>query len=120
MLAHDGRQTAPARLFDRQPVGGEELEFFSIKVAGGPLTSQFEEIRLGDTILLATKPVGTLILDGLLPGKHLYLLSAGTGGAPLASIVRTGNLREVGQGHPDPHHAPGRRAANTRTSWSST
>lgn len=70
------------------PAWDEELEFFSIKVPGGPLTSRLDKIQPGDTVLLATKPVGTLVLDALTPGKHLYLLSTGTGVAPFASIVR--------------------------------
>ena len=66
----------------------EELEFFSIKVPDGPLTSRLQKIQPGDEILLATKSVGTLVLDALIPGRRLYLLSTGTGVAPFASIVR--------------------------------
>ena len=57
----------------------EELEFFSIKVADGPLTSRLQKIREGDTILVGRKATGTLIADNLLPGKRLLLLSTGTG-----------------------------------------
>ena len=64
------------------------LEFFSIKVENGPLTSRLRKIRAGDEILLGKKPTGTLVLDALLPGETLYLLSTGTGIAPFASIIR--------------------------------
>ena len=70
------------------PSWDEELEFFSIKVPNGPLTSRLQHIQPGDQILLGTKAVGTLVLDALLPGKRLYLLSTGTGIAPFASIIR--------------------------------
>lgn len=70
------------------PSWDESLEFFSIKVPDGPLTSKLQHIKEGDTILLGTKPVGTLVLDALLPGKRLYLLSTGTGIAPFASVIR--------------------------------
>ncbi|WP_369819801.1 ferredoxin--NADP reductase [Oleiphilus sp. HI0066] len=66
----------------------EELEFFSIKVPDGPLTSKLQKIKEGDEILLSRKPTGTLILDNLLPGKNLYLISTGTGLAPFMSIIR--------------------------------
>ena len=70
------------------PSWDEELEFFSIKVPNGPLTSRLQHIQPGDQILLGTKAVGTLVLDALSPGKRLYLLSTGTGIAPFASIIR--------------------------------
>ena len=66
----------------------EELEFLSIKVQNGPLTSRLQHIRVGDTILIAKKPTGTLVTDYLLPGKRLYLFSTGTGLAPFMSIIR--------------------------------
>lgn len=66
----------------------EELEFFSIKVPDGPLTSKLQNIKAGDEILVSRKPTGTLILDNLLPGKHLYLISTGTGLAPFMSIIK--------------------------------
>ena len=65
-----------------------ELEFFSIKVANGPLTSRLQNIQVGDSILVGRKPVGTLVQDSLTPGKTLYLLGTGTGLAPFASIIR--------------------------------
>lgn len=66
----------------------DELEFFSIKVPDGPLTSRLQHIKVGDALLVGKKPTGTLILDHLLPGKHLYLLSTGTGLAPFLSIIK--------------------------------
>lgn len=66
----------------------DELEFFSIKVPDGPLTSRLQNIKVGDPILVSTKPTGTLIADHLLPGKYLYLISTGTGLAPFMSIIR--------------------------------
>jgi ferredoxin--NADP+ reductase len=70
------------------PAWDHELDFFSIKVKDGPLTSRLQTIQPGDQILLGKKPTGTLVLDALLPGKRLYLLSTGTGIAPFASIIR--------------------------------
>ncbi len=66
----------------------EELEFFSIKVPDGPLTSRLQNIRVGDELLVSSKPTGTLIVDHLLPGRNLYLISTGTGLAPFMSIVQ--------------------------------
>ncbi len=66
----------------------DHLEFFSIKVAGGPLTSRLQHLKPGDDIIISRKPVGTLVLHDLLPGKRLYLLSTGTGLAPFLSIIR--------------------------------
>ncbi|MEO4044215.1 ferredoxin--NADP reductase [Hoeflea sp. CAU 1731] len=70
------------------PSWDEELEFFSIKVPDGPLTEHLQRIQPGDTVLMRKKPTGTLVLDALLPGKRLFLLSTGTGIAPFASVVR--------------------------------
>ncbi|QEA12944.1 ferredoxin--NADP reductase [Comamonas flocculans] len=66
----------------------EHLEFLSIKVAHGPLTSRLQHIQVGDSIIVAKKPTGTLVTDYLLPGKRLYLLATGTGIAPFMAIVR--------------------------------
>lgn len=66
----------------------EHLEFFSIKVPDGPLTSRLQHIKPGDTVIVGRKPTGTLLIDYLLPGKRLYLLGTGTGLAPYLSIVR--------------------------------
>lgn len=66
----------------------ENLEFYSIKVADGPLTSRLQKIQPGDQVLIGRKPTGSLLLDFLLPGKNLYLLSTGTGLAPFMSVIR--------------------------------
>jgi len=65
----------------------ESLEFFSIKVPNGPLTSRLQQIQPGDDLLVSRKPTGTLVLHDLLPGKHLYLFSTGTGLAPFMSLI---------------------------------
>jgi ferredoxin--NADP+ reductase len=72
----------------------EELEFFSIKVPDGPLTSRLQKIKEGDTILVGRKAVGTLITDNLLPGKRLLMLSTGTGLAPFASLIKDPDVYE--------------------------
>ena len=66
----------------------EHLEFFSIKVPNGPLTSRLQHLRPGDPIVVSKKPTGTLVLHDLLPGKHLYLFSTGTGLAPFLSVIQ--------------------------------
>ena len=66
----------------------EHLEFFSIKVQNGPLTSRLQHLKVGDPILVNRKPVGTLVLHDLLPGQNLYLLCTGTGLAPFMSIIK--------------------------------
>ena len=76
------------------PSYADELEFYSIKVADGPLTSHLMNIREGDEILVGKKPTGTLILDGLRPGKTLYLVGTGTGLAPFLSLVRDPEVYE--------------------------
>ena len=66
----------------------EKLEFLSIKVPDGPLTSRLQHLKVGDTVLVNSKAVGTLILQNLLPGKTLYMLSTGTGLAPFMSVIK--------------------------------
>jgi len=66
----------------------EHLEFFSIKVPDGPLTSRLQHLKPGDPVIVSRKPTGTLVLNDLKPGKRLYLLGTGTGLAPFLSIVR--------------------------------
>ncbi|WP_040486020.1 ferredoxin--NADP reductase [Lutibaculum baratangense] len=66
----------------------ETLEFFSIKVPDGPLTSRLQNIKDGDTIIVGRKPTGTLVQDSLEPGRNLYLLSTGTGLAPFLSVIK--------------------------------
>jgi len=70
------------------PSHGEELEFLSIKVPGGPLTSQLQHIVPGQDLLLSSKPVGTLVVRDLRAGRTLYLLATGTGLAPFMSIIQ--------------------------------
>ena len=72
----------------------EEMEFFSIKVPDGPLTSRLQKIRVGDEVLVGRKPTGTLTTDNLLPGKRLWLLSTGTGLAPFLSIIKDPEIYE--------------------------
>jgi ferredoxin--NADP+ reductase len=66
----------------------DTLEFFSIKVENGPLTSRLQHIKVGDDVLVSRKPTGTLILHDLKPGRHLYMLATGTGLAPFLSLVK--------------------------------
>ncbi len=66
----------------------EHLEFFSIKVPDGPLTSRLQHLKPGDEVMVGRKPVGSLVLDDLRPGRNVYLLSTGTGLAPFMSIIR--------------------------------
>ncbi|MGJ5130086.1 ferredoxin--NADP reductase [Bradyrhizobium oligotrophicum] len=73
----------------------EELEFFSIKVADGPLTSRLQKIKEGDRILVGRKATGTLIAGNLIPGRRLLLLSTGTGLAPFASLVKDPDIYET-------------------------
>lgn len=70
------------------PAWDEELEFYSIKVQDGPLTSRLQHIRPGDQVILKPKAVGTLVLDALLPGRRLWFFATGTGIAPYASLMR--------------------------------
>ena len=70
------------------PNYADHLEFLSIKVPDGPLTSRLQHIQVGDTIIVGRKPTGTLLIDYLLPGKRLYLLATGTGLAPFLSVIR--------------------------------
>jgi ferredoxin/flavodoxin---NADP+ reductase len=66
----------------------ENLEFLSINVQDGPLTSRLQHLKVGDELLVSRKPVGTLMVDDLKPGKHLYLFATGTGLAPFMSIIK--------------------------------
>ncbi len=70
------------------PAYADELEFLSIKVPDGPLTSRLQQIQPGDQMFLGRKPTGTLVADALLPGNRLFLLSTGTGLAPFLSLIR--------------------------------
>ncbi|WP_316249265.1 ferredoxin--NADP reductase [Roseicyclus sediminis] len=70
------------------PAWDDELEFYSIKVPNGPLTSRLQHIKPGDEIILRPKPVGTLVHDALLPGRRVWFFATGTGIAPFASLLR--------------------------------
>ncbi|UWS05879.1 ferredoxin--NADP reductase [Phaeobacter inhibens] len=70
------------------PSWDEEMEFYSIKVQDGPLTSRLQHINVGDEIILRPKPVGTLVHDALIPGKRIWFFATGTGFAPFASLLR--------------------------------
>ncbi|AKX44085.1 ferredoxin-NADP reductase [Thiopseudomonas alkaliphila] len=70
------------------PHYADEIEFFSIKVPDGPLTSRLQHLNVGDEVLISRKPTGTLVLDDLLPGKRLFLFSTGTGLAPFISLLQ--------------------------------
>jgi ferredoxin--NADP+ reductase len=84
-----GKQRPLLRAYSiASPSWDEELEFYSIKVPDGPLTSKLQHIVVGDQIILKPKPVGTLVHDALLPGKRLYFFATGTGFAPFASLLR--------------------------------
>ena len=76
------------------PAWEENLEFYSIKVPNGPLTSRLQKINAGDEILMGKKPTGTLVLDALKPGKRLWMISTGTGVAPFASLIRDPEVYE--------------------------
>ena len=86
-LEVDGRPLSRAYSV-ASPNYAEHLEFLSIIVPNGPLTSRLQHIKVGDPILVSEKSVGTLVIDDLNPGKHLYLFSTGTGLAPFMSIIR--------------------------------
>ena len=87
--AEEGQKRPVMRAYSvASPAWDEKLDFYSIKVPDGPLTSRLQKIKEGDTVLLGKKPVGTLVLDALLPGKRLYMFSTGTGIAPFASLIR--------------------------------
>ena len=84
-----GKQKPLLRAYSiASPSWDEELEFYSIKVQDGPLTSKLQHIQPGDDIILRPKPVGTLVHDALLPGKRLWFFATGTGIAPFASLIR--------------------------------
>ena len=72
----------------------DQLEFYSIKVQDGPLTSRLQHLKVGDEVTISKKATGTLVQDNLLPGKNLYLFSTGTGLAPFMSIIRDPDVYE--------------------------
>lgn len=86
-LPHNGKPLMRAYSF-ASANWEEALEFFSIKVPDGPLTSRLQHLRPGDEILLSSKPTGTLLIHDLHPGKRLYLFATGTGLAPFLSVIK--------------------------------
>ncbi len=90
-----GKQRPLLRAYSiASPSWDEELEFYSIKVQDGPLTSKLQNIKVGDEVIVRPKPVGTLVLDALLPAKRMYFIATGTGIAPFASLMRDPDLYE--------------------------
>ncbi|QFU08070.1 Ferredoxin--NADP reductase [Rhodobacteraceae bacterium THAF1] len=87
LLKDDGKPLLRAYSI-ASPAWDDELEFYSIKVQDGPLTSRLQHIQPGDQIIMRPKPVGTLVHDALLPGNRLWFFSTGTGIAPFASLIR--------------------------------
>ena len=87
LLKDDGKPLLRAYSI-ASPAWDDELEFYSIKVQDGPLTSRLQHIKSGDQIILRPKPVGTLVHDALLPGIRLWFFATGTGIAPFASLIR--------------------------------
>ncbi|MCH1387763.1 MAG: ferredoxin--NADP reductase [Rhodobacteraceae bacterium] len=87
LLKDDGKPLLRAYSI-ASPAWDDELEFYSIKVQDGPLTSRLQHIKSGDQIILRPKPVGTLVHDALLPGNRLWFFATGTGIAPFASLIR--------------------------------
>ncbi|MEO1153933.1 MAG: ferredoxin--NADP reductase [Pseudomonadota bacterium] len=84
-----GKQKPLLRAYSiASPSWDDELEFYSIKVQDGPLTSKLQHIQPGDQVILRPKPVGTLVHDALLPGKRIWFFATGTGFAPFASLLR--------------------------------
>ena len=86
-LPNDGKPLLRAYSI-ASPSYADELEFLSVKIEDGPLTSRLRHIRVGDPVYLGKKPTGTLVTDALVPGRRLFLLSTGTGIAPFLSLVR--------------------------------
>jgi len=93
LMTEEGRPLVRAYSI-ASPSWDDHLEFYSIKVADGPLTSRLQKIKVGDEVLVGRKPTGTLVLDGLTPGKRLYMLGTGTGLAPWLSLAREPEVYE--------------------------
>lgn len=94
-LANPGSRPLLRAYSIASPAWAEELEFLSIKVPDGPLTSKLQLIQPGDQLFLGRKPTGTLVTDALIPGKRLFFLSTGTGLAPFLSLARDPDVYEM-------------------------
>lgn len=95
MIGLDGEKKPVLRAYSvASPSWDDTLEFYSIKVENGALTSRLRHIQPGDRVLIGRKPTGTLVTDALKPGKRLYMLSTGTGAAPFASLIREPGVYE--------------------------
>ena len=92
-IEHEGKKLMRAYSFVSANYE-DHLEFFSIKLKDGLLTSKLQKIKIGDEILVRDKSTGTLIIDDLLPGRNLYLISTGTGLAPFMSIIKDSKTYE--------------------------
>lgn len=88
MIALPGPQPVFRAYSIASAVWDDTVEFYSIKVPGGPLTERLQRIEPGDRVLMRKKPTGSLVLDAIVPGRRLYLLATGTGIAPFASLIR--------------------------------
>ncbi|MPS67191.1 ferredoxin--NADP reductase [Novosphingobium aerophilum] len=96
MLGLQGEKRPLLRAYSiASPSWAEEIEFLSIKVPDGPLTSRLQLVQPGDQIYLGRKPTGTLVTDALLPGKRLFMLSTGTGLAPFMSLIRDPDVYDL-------------------------
>jgi len=96
MLGLQGEKRPLLRAYSiASPSWAEEIEFLSIKVPDGPLTSRLQLVQPGDQIYLGRKPTGTLVTDALLPGKRLFMLSTGTGLAPFMSLIRDPDVYDI-------------------------
>ena len=95
MIGLEGEKKPVLRAYSvASPSWDDTLEFYSIKVENGALTSRLRHIQPGDRVLVGRKPTGTLVTDALKPGKRLYMLSTGTGAAPFASLIREPGVYE--------------------------
>jgi len=95
MIGLQGEQKPIMRAYSIASANYEDyMEFYSIKVANGALTSKLQKIEVGQEVLIGSKPTGTLVLDDLKPGKNLYLLGTGTGLAPYVGLTKDPELYE--------------------------
>lgn len=95
MLGLPGSEKPVLRAYSIASANHEDgLEFFSIKVPDGPLTSRLQQLKVGDDVLIGRKSTGSLVSENLRPGKRLYLIGTGTGLAPFLSIIKDPEIYE--------------------------